>query len=187
MPRPLGNPRALPSGPSTLAALQAMQSIIISECLVGGSSPFAALSSADATRYGVSVAVFVGKPKDFKDGYLPQCTIWVPPADEQEQDVELASYQGRTIDEVEAIVTAYVDMRTDWWAGEQKILQIRDALWPAVLHHERLGGSVAGVMEAWAREGRGLCYEEVAGTEYRCYELFWGFRQEWNLSGGRAI
>ena len=51
----------------------------------------------------------------------------------------------------------------------------------------RLGGSVPGVMESWAREGRGLCYEEVAGMEYRCYELLWGFRQEWNLSGGRAI
>lgn len=181
----------LPTGPQTLAALQAMQSILIAEALVSGASPFAALSSADATRYGVARAVFIGKPKDFKDGYLPQCSIWVPPADEQDQGVELIGYGsgqgGRVMGDVEAIVTAYVDLRTDWWAGEQQILQLRDALWPAVLHHEKLGGNVAGIVEAWAREGRGVCYEQVAGVEYRAYELFWGFRQQWNLSGGRAI
>ncbi len=185
----------LPTSPQTLAALQAMQSIILAECLVNSASPFAALSAADATRYGVSKAVLIGKPKDFKDGYLPQCNLWVPPGDEAAQPVELAGYSsssgggagGRAFAEVEAIVNVYVDMRTDWYAGEQSILQIRDALWPALLHHELLGGTVAGVIESWAREGRGLCYEQVAGVDYRCYEALWGFRQQWSLAGGRAI
>ncbi len=177
----------LGTGPATLAALQAMQSILISEALVGGVSPFAALSAADATRYGVTVSVFVGKPKDFKDAYLPQCHVWVPPGDEAGQTAELVGYSGRVFDEIEALVTAYVDLRTDWYVGEQKILQIRDALWPALLHHARLGGTVPGVIESWAREGRGLCYEQVAGVDYRCYEAVWGFRQQWNLTGGRAV
>jgi hypothetical protein len=177
----------LPSGPSTLAALQQMQSIIISECLVASASPFASLSAADQARYGVSRAVLIGKPKDFKDEYLPQCNIWLPPGDEQMQPVELLGYQGRVEDQLEAIVTCYVDMRTDWYVGEQTILQIRDALWPALLHHEKLGGTPAGVTESWAREGRGLCYEQVAGVEYRCYEALWGFRQQWTLTGGRAV
>ena len=182
----------LPTAPQTLAALQAMQSILISEALVAGASPFAALSAADATRYGVARAVLIGRPKDFKDSYLPQANLWVPPGDQSMQPIELAGYSGtsaggRALAEVEAIVNVYVDMRTDWYAGEQQILQIRDALWPALLHHELLGGTVSGIIESWAREGRGLCYEQVAGIEYRCYEALWGFRQQWSLAGGRAI
>lgn len=182
----------LPTSPQTLSALQAMQSIIVNECLVASASPLAALSSADATRYGVARAVLIGKPKDFKDGYLPQCNVWVPPGAEATQPVEFVGYSGtgvggRAEAEVEAIVNVYVDLRTDWYAGEQQVLQIRDALWPALLHHELLGGTVAGVIESWAREGRGLCYEQVAGIEYRCYEALWGFRQQWSLAGGRAV
>lgn len=71
IPGPIGN------SPNTLSVLQAMQGIVISEALVGGVSPFAALSASDATRYGVSRAVFVGRPKDFNDGYLPQCNLWI--------------------------------------------------------------------------------------------------------------
>jgi hypothetical protein len=177
----------LATQPATLAALQAMQSIVINECLVSSASPFAALSAADQTRYGVAVAVFIGEPKDFKDAYLPQCSIWIPAGDAAAQTVEFMGYAGRVFDEVEAIVRVFVDLRTDWWLAEQKILQIRDALWPALLHHERLGGTVATVTEAWAREGRGLCYESVARVSYRCYEALWGFRQQWNVAGGRAI
>ncbi len=57
MPRPSGV--ALPGQPATQVALQAMQSIVLSECLVGGVTPFAALSAADVSRYGVANAVFV--------------------------------------------------------------------------------------------------------------------------------
>jgi hypothetical protein len=100
---------------------------------------------------------------------------------------DLTGYGGRVFGDVEAIITAYMDMRTDWYAGEQQILQIRDALWPAVLCHEKLGGTVSGAIEAWAREGRGLGYEEMAGVEHWVYELLWGVRQQWMLSGGRAV
>jgi hypothetical protein len=167
--------------------LQAMQSLIISEALVGGGSPFATLSAADQTRYGVARAVFVGRPKEFKDGYLPQCCLWVPERDEGHQPVELAGYAGRVMDLLDVTVQAFVDMRSDWWAGEQKILQIRDALWPVVLKHLRLNGAVAGVIESHARQARGFCYEEVAGTEYRCYELVWSARSQWTLAGGKAV
>ena len=40
-PRPQGV--ALPAQPDTLGALEAMRAIILSECLVGGVTPFAAL------------------------------------------------------------------------------------------------------------------------------------------------
>ncbi|HEX9067603.1 MAG TPA: hypothetical protein VF807_02455 [Ktedonobacterales bacterium] len=175
---------ALPTQPATFAALQAMRSIILAECLVGGISPFAALSSADVARYGVSNAVFVGRPKDFSDAYLPQCSLWLPPDSEE---VTLDGSSGRAEAWVEVIVRVLVDQRTDWYLGEQRMLGIRDALWPALLRHERLGGTVATVTQAEARPGRGLCYVEIAGVEYRAFEALWGFRQEWQASGGRVV
>ena len=174
----------LPAQPGTFAALQAMQSIVLAECLIGGLTPFAALSSADAARFGVANAVFIGRPKDFKDAYLPQCCIWIP---QQTEAVALAGYAGRAFAEFEARVEVFVDMRGDWYAAEQQILAIRDALWPALLRHGRLGGSVGSVIEGDARPGRGLCYEEVAGNSYRCFEALWWVRQQFTISGGRAV
>jgi len=72
-------------------------------------------------------------------------------------------------------------------AGEQQILAIRDALLPVLAHHARLGGSVSTVLASAVCAGRGLCYEEVAGTVYRCYEARWWVRQQWSVSGGRAV
>lgn len=177
-------PASLPGQPGTLPALQAMQSILLSECLVSGASPFAALSSADSARYGVTRAVFIGRPKDFKDAYLPQCCLWLPP---EAEAAELAGYTGRAFTEFEARVLVYVDPRPDWYAAEQQILAIRDALWPALLRHGRLGGSVASVVESEPRAGRGLCYEQIGGGEYRCYEALWWVRQQWAVSGGRTV
>jgi hypothetical protein len=174
----------LASGPNTLGVLQAMQGILINEALVGGVSPFAALSASDAARYGVSRAVFIGRPKDFSDAYLPQCILWIPERDAPQQPVELMGHVGRVFDDIEVTIQAFTDLRTDWYAAEQRILQIRDALWPVVLKHLLLGGSVATVTESDAFEGRGLCYEEIAGVEYRCYELHWAVRQQWSIAGG---
>lgn len=175
-------PVSLPAQPDSLGALQAMQSLILSECLVSGTTPFAALSSADALRYGVSHAVFVGRPKDFADAYLPQCSLWVP---EGGDSAALGGYAGRATSDLEVHVEVFVDLRTDWYAGEQQILAIRDALWPVLLGHERLGGALASALTCEARAGRGLCYETVAGMTYRCYEAVWLVRQQWTLSGGR--
>ena len=177
----------LPGQASTLAALQAMQALILSEVLVGGVSPFAALSAGDQARYGVSRAVLIGKPKDWKDAYLPACTLWVPPGDAVQQPVEMIGYTGRVFDQVEVQVCCWVDLRTDWYAGEQQILTIRDALWPTLLKHERLGGTVAGVTQAAGSEGRGLAYESVAGVEYRIYEAVWRFGQQYVVAGGRLV
>lgn len=173
------------STPGTLAILQAMQSIILGEAQVGGVSPFAVLSASDQARYSVSRAVFIGKPKDFADAYLPQCNLWIPPSDESRQVTQLAGYAGRVMAWIEVIGQAFVDMRSDWYAGEQQILAIRDAIWPAVLKHELLGASAPSVIEAQAEEGRGLCYETVAGVEYRCFEWRWLVRQQWSIASGR--
>ena len=181
IPGPIGN------SPNSLGILQAMQGIIVNECLVGGASPFAALSAADAATYGVGVAVFVGRPKDWKDAYLPQCNLYVPPGDPSNQQVERVGYAGRVFDTLEVHVQAFADLRASSWAGEQQILAIRDALWPAVLRHLQLGGAVATVAEADAAEGRGLCYEEIAGTDYRCYELIWRVRQQYTVAGGKQL
>ena len=78
-------------------------------------------------------------------------------------------------------------MRTDWYVGEQQVLQICDALLSALLHHERLGGTVPTVIASEGRSGRGLCYESVAGVEYRCFEARWWARQQWTISGGRGV
>lgn len=181
-PRPSG--LALAAQPATFAALQAIQSLILSECLVGGASPFAALSSTDAARYGVANAVFVGRPKDFKDAYLPQCCLWIPP---QSERITPATYAGRAFAEFEATIQVFADLRGDWYAAEQQILAIRDALWPVLVRHARLGGTVPTVVESEARPGRGLCYEHVAGSEYRCYEALWWVRQQFTLSSGRSL
>ena len=175
--RPTG--LALPAQPATLAALQAMQSLILAECRVGGVTPFAPLTAADAARYGVANAVFVGRPKDFKDAYLPQCCLWIPP---ERDSAQLIAYAGRATAEFEATIQVFTDLRGDWYAGEQQILAIRDALWPVLLRHARLGGSAPTVIEGQARPGRGLCYEQIAGGEYRCFEATWWVRQQFALT-----
>lgn len=177
---------AVQTSANTLAVLQAMQGIILGEALVGGSSPFAALSAADAARYGVSRAVFVGRPKDFNSAYMPQCCLFIPENDATRQPVELVGYAGRVFDTVEVVAQCFADLTPDWWQAEQAILQIRDALWPALLRHELLGGTVPTVAGADAREGRGLCFEEVAGSQYRCYEAIVTVRQQFNITGGRT-
>jgi hypothetical protein len=174
----------LPNGPNTLGVLQALQSIIIAEALVASSSPFATLSAADQTRYGVTRAVFIGRPKDFKDAYLPQCALWIPELADREQPVEVMGFSGRVYDDLEITVQAFADLRTDWYLGEQKILQIRDALWPALLHHTQLGATVSTIIDSDALEGRGFCYETIGGVDYRCYEAIVTVRQTYTLAGG---
>lgn len=174
----------LSTQPNTLAALQAMQTLILTECLVGGSSPFAALSTADATRYGISRAVFVGQPKNFNAAYMPQCVIFLP---SEPETATLAGYAGRATAEAEALARVYVDPRPDWYAAEQQALAIADALWSVLARHAALGGTVASVSASEGRPGRGLCYEQVAGNVYRCYETLWWFRQQWSVAGGRAL
>jgi hypothetical protein len=180
----------LPGQPDTLGALAAMRNIILAECLVSGVSPFAALSAADAARYGVANAVFIGRPKDFNDAYLPQCVIWIPPEQSSAQveaGTALESVSGRASAEFEALIQVFVDMRADWYAGEQKVLAIRDALWPALLRHARLGGTVPTVIASEALPGRGLDYEQIAGVEYRLFEARWRVRQQWSIAGGLVV
>ena len=180
MPTPPA-PAILPTQPATFAALHAMQTIILNECLVAGASPFAVLSAADAARYGVANAVFIGRPKDFKDAYLPQCCIWIPP---ETEDSSVLGSAGRATAAFEALVLVYVDLRPDWYAAEQQILSIRDALLPALVRHARLGGGVSTVTESQVQPYRGLCYEQIGGSEYRCFEARWSVTQQWSIASG---
>ena len=175
----------LPTQPDTFGALRAMQSLILSECLVAGVSPFAALSASDAARYGIARAVFVGRPKDFADAYLPQCCIYLPP-DTAAETVELAGYAGRAQSTIAAHALLLVDQRADWYAAEQQILALRDALWPVLLRHAQLGGTVPSVVAGEVATGRGLCYEQVAGVQYRGFEAICRIRQQWQIIGGRV-
>ncbi|HZC04215.1 MAG TPA: hypothetical protein VE338_01100 [Ktedonobacterales bacterium] len=189
-PRPRGV--ALPAQPDTLGALEAMRAIILSECLVGGVTPFAALSAADAARYGVSYAAFIGRPKDVNDAYLPQLNLWIPAepdsaAQSPGNEVALVGVVGRANATFEAIVHVMVDMRADWYASERQALAIRDALWSALLRHERLAGLAPTVTASEARPGRGLTYEQIAGVEYRVIEARWWARQEWLIAGGLVV
>lgn len=102
-------------------------------------------------------------------------------------EVALVGLVGRANAEFEAIVQVIVDMRADWYAGEQQTLAIRDALLPALLRHERLAGLAPSVTASEARPGRGLRYEQIAGVEYRVFEARWWARQEWLISGGRVV
>jgi hypothetical protein len=176
----------LPSQPDTLGALRAMQSLILNECLVAGVSPFATLATADAARYGVARAVFIGRPKDFSDAYLPQCCLWLP--GETTPDTScLQGYNGRAQAPFDVRVLLLVDQRADWYVAEQQILPLRDALWPVLLRHALLGGTVPSVTASKAAIGRGLCYEQVAGVRYRCFEAIWRIRQQWQTAGGRVV
>ena len=176
----------LPSQPDTLGALRALQSLVLNECLVAGASPFASLAAADAARYGVARAVFIGRPKDFSDAYLPQCCIWLP-SETQSDAVSLQGYNGRARSTFAAHVLLLDDQRADWYTAEQQILSQRDALWPVLLRHALLGGTVPSVTATEAAIGRGLCYEQVAGVQYRCFEAIWRVRQQWQISGGRVV
>lgn len=181
---------ALPAQPDTLGALEAMRTIILSECLVDGVTPFAALSAADTARYGVGYAAFIGRPKDFNAAYLPQLTLWIPPEAAGASSATAATLVGgvgRANAEFEAIVQVIVDMRADWYAGERQALAIRDALWSALLRHERLAGLAQTVTASEARPGRGLAYEQIAGVEYRIFEARWWVQQEWLIAGGRVV
>jgi hypothetical protein len=132
----------------------------------------------------VANAVFAGQPKDIADAYLPQCCIWIL---ETTETVELAGYAGRAYAEFEARVQVLVDLHTEWYAGEQQILAIRDALWPALLRHERLGGTVPTVVASEARPTRGLRYEQIAGVDYRCFESGWRVCQQWSIASGLGV
>jgi hypothetical protein len=174
----------VPGAPNTLGVLRALQTLLVGNVLVGGVSPFASLSSADATRYGVSHAIYIGAPKDFKDGYLPQCQIVV-----EEESVTLSGAQGRAADALHVRITAIADF-TDWWAGEQSILGLRDAIWPVVLAHVR-GGASAGTCfvaldasddSLTASDGFGML--EVAGVWYRTWTCHVIARQVWAPAGG---
>jgi hypothetical protein len=175
----------VPTAPNTLGTLRALQSLLLGNALVSGVSPFAALTSPDATRYGVTRAIYIGAPKDFKDGYLPQCHLVA-----EDDTVTLAGMQARATDALLVRVTAIADF-TDWWSGEQTILSLRDAIWPVLLAHVR-GGASAGtgfvaldLPEATPTgTGDGFGMLEVAGVWYRTWTSHIIARQVWAPSGG---
>ena len=175
---------SVPTTPATLSLLRAMQTLILTNVLIGGTSPFAALSSADATRYGATNAIYIGEPKDFRDGYLPQCHLVA-----EEEAVMLVGAQGRASDELQIRLTVVVDF-TDWWAAEQSILALRDTIWPVLMAHLR-GGAGTGtsfvaldLAEATLQHQNGFATMQVAGVWYRTWTCHLLARQVWAASGG---
>lgn len=169
----------LPSAPDTLTSLRATQSLILAAMGNG----FAALSAADATRLGVARAIFIGAPKDFNDGYLPQCHLVA-----EDDAVSRVGANGRIVDALRVRVTLVADY-TDWWNGEQTILALRDQLWPTLLAHVRAGTSAGATLVALdplavATRGVGFGFLEVAGVWYRTWSATVDLRQIWAPSGG---
>ncbi len=130
------------TGPGTLAVLQSLQALI----LANTGTIFAALSSADATRYGVARAVYIGTPKDMKDVYVPACQL-IPEA----ETIVIAGAQARVEDTLTVQLRVLVDF-TDWWAAEQSILSIRDTLLPVLVTHLRSGAAAGGALVALSPE-----------------------------------
>ncbi len=170
----------VPAAPGTLNVLRALQSLILNDVLIGGVSPFTALGSANATRFGVARAVFVGAPKDFHDSYLPQCHLIA-----ETESVQLEGLLGRAQDALVIRIMAVVDF-SDWWAAEQSILNLRDAIWPVVLAHVR-GGASAGtgfvaldLADPTPDRQAGFDLMEVAGVWYRIWSCHVRARQVWS-------
>lgn len=177
-------PTNVPTAPNTLAVLRAVQTLILNDVLIGGGSPFAALGSTDAARYGVARAVYIGAPKDFRDAYLPQCHLVA-----EDEAVALVGAQGRASDELLIRLTVVVDF-TDWWAAEQNILALRDAIWPVLLAHLR-GGAGTGTSfvaldlpQTAPERQNGFALMEVAGVWYRTWTTHLLARQVWAAAGG---
>ena len=130
------------TGPASLAILQSLQTLIIANT----STTFAALSTADATRYGVARAVYIGAPKDMKDVYLPACQLIA-----EAESIVIAGAQARVEDTLTVRLRALVDF-SDWWVAEQSILSIRDVLLPLLITHLRAGSSAGGNLTAFSAE-----------------------------------
>lgn len=164
--------------PNTLGMLQSLQALIIAN----SGTTFAALSASDATRYGVSRAVLIGAPKDFRDGYLPQLHL-EPLADQ----IAVTHAQGRVEDSISVRLRAFVDF-SDWWAAEQNILNIRDLLVPLLATHLRAGATAGGNLAALALAPGEIAGEfdtvEVAGVWYRAWACVVTLEQVYVPAGG---
>jgi len=121
------------AAPSTLATLQAIQTVILN----GSGVTFAPLGSTDAARYGVGRAIFIGVPKQYRANLLPQCSI-----EALTDAVTVSGQHGRVRDSLTVRVRTFVDF-TDWWAAEQQVLTIRDLLLPLLAMHTA-GGTLPG-------------------------------------------
>ncbi len=166
------------TAPNTLGALQALQSLI----LANTGTTFAALSAADATRYGVARAVYIGAPKDFKDMYLPQCHI--VPVDDR---ITITGEQARVNDAITCEIRCVADY-TDWWAAEQQLLAIRDVMVPLLATHLRAGATPGGNLMAASIapvEDRGAFDTlEAAGVWYRVWSCLVTLEQVYVPAGG---
>ena len=120
--------------PATLAMFRNLQNLIVTNM---GTS-FAALSAADAARYGVNRAVFIGVPKILRDRDLPQCQL--EPVNGRTMRIGQC---GRLRDTVAARARVLVDF-TDWWAAEQQILALRDNLLGLLTSHALAGAQPGG-------------------------------------------
>lgn len=191
----------MPTQANSWAMYQAVQYLIFTECLVGGVSPFTALSAAantanpggvsDLVRYGtnpngtVTTAVIIGVPKDMTNRYATQCWV-VPPVSE---NVYRVAFGGKSWDYQDVVVqcrTLRSGAGADWYAAQQTLINIRDALYAVMLKHAELPGAAnvqASKPEVWSGAP---AYTPVveAGLEWDTWTFKWRLKQEYTIVGG---
>lgn len=164
--------------PATMGAMKDVQSLIVQAT----PTAFAALSSADSTRYQTSVAVFIGAPKTFHDSYLPQCHL-IPRA----QQLAIAGQQGRMSDILTVEIRIVVGYQ-DWWAAEQQILSLRDQMLLALATHTLGGATPGGAVVAMqihpGRAQNAFTILTIGSVSYRTWSCFLDIEQQYTIIGG---
>ncbi len=179
----------MPSQPQTFNDLQAWQLTVQNEVLIGGTSPFPLLSSADATLYGATAtpgtdrAIFLGVPKDTTTNYPYQC--WMTPIGEK---VYRKALGGIIFDEIEVYILVRGNWTTNGYAVQKQIWAIRDALHPIIAKHAEQPGATEVYAARWDPSGKGgpqgFFMDPGLGLEWYCWGTTRWIRRQWSVSGG---
>lgn len=190
----------MPFAPQSWTVLQAIQSRIQQEVLVGGVSPFSLFNTApnasnptgesDAVRYGTNPngncanAIFIGVPKDWPSPKLyPKMCHIIPPYHRMSSR---HAFGGKTWDWSHIYIRFVFDRTLDWYQAQQDILAAADAAYTVFATHAEMpnaSGVQASILDA---PGQIPAYhhDEAIGAAYECWGFVWRLKQEWTVSGG---
>ena len=168
----------MPSQAQTFAVLKGVQSFVQTNFLVGGASPFSPFNAADATKYGVTNAIYCGVPKDITAAYPRQCWI-VPVADKPVRH----AVGGKVWDEQHLFINVLYNNVRDWYQTFQDLCAARDAFTAVLLQHAQLPGLpiVAASKLDHASAPNGYQFESAIGADWQCWGFTWWLRQEYNV------
>lgn len=184
----------MPFSSNTWQVLTAIQQMILTELLVQDSNspstpalPLSPLLTADATRYGVAHAAFIGVPKDWRAGvYARQLHIVTMPE----------NVAWRTNPKVWDYAPIYLRLaysrEADWYTAYQDIVKARDVMYKVLLRHaEGTGQAAAPTVQASQIEPGGAGGAPIGyhldltqDVEWDCWGFMWRIKQEWTVSGG---